>query len=97
MSQTLTTEIIRVAIEGYEAQKARIEGKIADLRALLPGESVNPSAPGTSNNRKRRRISATARARMAEAQRRRWETTREQAADRKSTGAGTSAPGRKKG
>src|SRR5512146_707204 len=96
MSHMLTTEIIHAAIEGYEAQKARIDRKIAGLRAMLPEESVEAAAPKISQTRKRRRISAAARARMAEGQRRRWEATRAQAAYRKSTGARTSAAAPKK-
>ena len=40
MARTLTNEIITAAIDGYESQKARIDAKIAELQAMLPGSSV---------------------------------------------------------
>ena len=67
----LTPELIAAAIEGYEAQKARIDGTIAELRAMLPSgrpEAAAPEAPA----RKRKKFSAAARRRMKEAQQRRW-------------------------
>jgi len=57
----LTNEIIAAAVEGYEAQKIRIDGKIAELRAMLLGGS--PEA-------------AAARRRMAIAQKKRWAATK---------------------
>ena len=45
MAHTLTPEIINAAIDGYEAQKARIDAKIADLRAMLPGGSAETTVP----------------------------------------------------
>ena len=97
MSQTLTSEIIHAAIDGYEAQKARIDRKIADLRAMLDGESAETASPSESNSRKRRRISVAARARMAEGQRRRWGATRTQGEYSKSTEARSAGPGQKRG
>src|ERR1039458_6898459 len=67
----LTPDLIAAAIEGYEAQKTRIDGTIAELRAMLPGgraEAAVPEAP----TRKRKKFSAAARRRMKEAQQRRW-------------------------
>lgn len=67
----LTAEIITAAILGFESQKRRIDGQIAELRALLPGgstETATPEAP----TRKRKKFSAAARKRMREAQQRRW-------------------------
>ena len=65
----LTNEIIAAAVEGYEAQKIRIDGKIAELRAMLPGGS--PEAAPEAPTRKRK-VSAAARRRMAIAQKKRW-------------------------
>jgi hypothetical protein len=71
-TQKLTTEIITAAIEGFESQKTRIDTKIAELRAMLPGgtaeTAVTPEAPTV----KRKKFSAAARRRMKEAQQRRW-------------------------
>lgn len=65
----LTNEIIDAAIEGFEAQKRRIDEKIADLRSMRSG-----GTPGTAANSAgtRRKMSAAGRKAIAEAQRRRW-------------------------
>lgn len=73
--QKLTNAVIGAAIEGFEAQKKHIDDQIAELRLLLdggsqPGESPAPAAD--SPPRKRRKMSAAGRARIAEAQRKRW-------------------------
>ena len=71
-TQKLTNEIIAAAVEGYEAQKIRIDGKIAELRAMLAGGSpegaATPEVPAT----KRKKFSAAARRKMALAQKARW-------------------------
>jgi len=67
----LTNEIIAAAVEGYEAQKIRIDGKIAELRAMLPGGSPEAPAAPEAPTRKRK-ISVAARRRMAIAQKKRW-------------------------
>lgn len=80
---TLTPEIINIAIEGFEAQKARIDSKIADLRAMLPGASVEiaPAAmTEAAPHGKRRRFSHAALQRMREAQQRRWAKVRGESA-----------------
>jgi hypothetical protein len=73
MAQTLTSEIINAAIEGFESQKTRIDVQIAELRAMLDGNRTTTTA---SIKRKGRTISAAGRARIAEAQRRRWAASR---------------------
>ena len=73
----LTPEVIQAALLGFEAQKERIDQEIAALRALLPaalGKSASPSGAGTH---KRRRMSAEGRARIAAAQRKRWEEAKQ--------------------
>ncbi len=71
----LTAEVIAAAIDGYEIQKARIDTRIAELKAML---SDGPAAPVTlePKKRKRRKMSAAGRRRIAEAQRKRWATLR---------------------
>jgi len=67
----LTNEIIAAAVDGYEAQKIRIDGKIAELRAMLAGGS--PEGAATSEvPATKRKVSAAARRRMAIAQKKRW-------------------------
>jgi len=72
----LTAEIITAAIEGFEIQKASIDARIAELRAVLPGAAVGNDAATGSPGRKRRKFSAAARKRMKEAQQRRWAKVR---------------------
>ena len=74
--QKLTPEIITAAIEGFESQKRRIDGQIAELRAMLPGGSAETAATPEAPTRKPRKFSAAARRRMKEAQQRRWAKVR---------------------
>jgi hypothetical protein len=69
MPTKLTHEIITAAIEGYEAQKIRIDHQIDELRAMMSG---HPAASPEPPNRKRKKFSAATRRRMREAQRQRW-------------------------
>src|SRR3954470_21464094 len=90
----LTHEIITAAIEGFEGQKRRIDEQIAELRSMLNG---SPRTNTTSNanaptKRKGRRMSAEGRARIAEAQRKRWAAAKGEAA---STQSAPSKPKRK--
>jgi hypothetical protein len=68
--QKLTPEIITAAIQGYEAQKARIDQQIAQVRALLPGGSTQTAATPEPAPRKRRKFSAATRRKMKAAQQR---------------------------
>lgn len=76
MARTLTNEIITAAIDGYESQKARIDAKIAELQAMLPGSSVTSDGAGAPARSRRRRMSAAGRARIAAAQKKRWAARR---------------------
>ena len=78
-TQKLTPEIITAAIEGFEQQKARTNTKIAELRAMLPGGPAKTAATPEPPKRKRRKMSAAGRARIAEAQRKRWAESRKAA------------------
>lgn len=68
----LTPDIINAAIEGFEAQKRRIDEQIAELRAMLLGpEEASASRTVTGSTRKRK-FSAASRQKMALAQKARW-------------------------
>src|ERR1039457_6935324 len=71
-TQKLTNEIIAAAIDGFTAQKARIDVQISELKAMLPGGPAETAATPESPTKKRRKFSAAARKRMKEAQQRRW-------------------------
>lgn len=75
MARTQDTETLMMALRGYELEKAKIEGKIADLRARL-GTGPRIVQPAT---RKRHRISPEGRARIAAAQRKRWAAAKKSA------------------
>ena len=71
MPAKLDNDILAAAIEGFEDRKKRIDAQIAEIRQLMTGDRTEPAAtpePG----RKRRKVSAAGRKRMAEAQRKRW-------------------------
>jgi hypothetical protein len=67
----LNAEIIAAAIEGFESQKRRIDTQIGELRAMLSGGRTEGTATPEASTRKRK-VSAAARRRMAEGQRKRW-------------------------
>src|SRR5262245_14598153 len=72
MPQPLTSEIINAAIVGFEQRKVRIDAQIAALRAMLPGGISAAAITPDGSPRRRRKLSAAARARIEEAQRKRW-------------------------
>lgn len=67
---TLTKEIIEAAIAGFEGQKHKIDGQIADLRAMLTGTPVATAEPEPGEAK--RKFSAATLKRMREGQLRRW-------------------------
>jgi hypothetical protein len=72
---TLSKQIIEAAIDGFEAQKQRIDAQIAELRTMLNGGPPTRAAepkPGKG----RRKISPEALQRMREGQQRRWAKVR---------------------
>jgi hypothetical protein len=74
----LTNEIIIAAIQGFEFQKTSIDGKIAELRAMLPGGPAE-TADMPEPTKPKRRVSAAARRKMALAQKARWAKVRGEA------------------
>ena len=69
------TATLQMALVGYEVEKKKIEERIRELQAILKGNqpsiglSTDASGPAP---RKRRRLSAEARKRIAAAQKKRW-------------------------
>ena len=75
---------LKMALVGYEIEKQKLEEKIGELRMQLArrgtgalGKLSNTAATGT---RPRRRLSASARKRIADAQRKRWAAHRKKLA-----------------
>jgi len=76
----LTPEIITAAVEGFEQQKLRIDAQIAELRAMLPGGRTETAAAPEVPKGKRRKMSAAARKRIGDAQRKRWAESKKESA-----------------
>lgn|SRR5579863_2814807 len=80
--------LLTAALEGLELQKQRIEEQIQEVRSLLgktparrgrPPGSINSASTNHGPARKRARLSAAARKRIAAAQKRRWAEYRKSA------------------
>ena len=93
MLTKLTPEIISAAILGFEEQKRHIDANIAELRAILSGDSAESTVKPEPTKHKRRKVSAAGRARIAEAQRKRWAESK--AASQPSTPEVTPKPKRR--
>jgi hypothetical protein len=72
MPTKLTPEIISAAILGFDEQKRHVDANIAELRAMLSGDSAESKVHPEPTKHKRRKMSAAGRARIAAAQRKRW-------------------------
>jgi hypothetical protein len=72
----LTPEIISAAIFGFEEQKRQIDSRILELRAMLSAGPAATAARPPATKRKGPKMSAAGRARIAEAQRKRWAESR---------------------
>src|SRR3982750_2838471 len=70
MPPKLTNEIIDAAIEGFEAQKRRIDDQISELRAMRSGSPAQSAS--ASSKQPRRKMSPAGRKAIAAAQRKRW-------------------------
>jgi len=76
---------LRMALVGYEIEKQKVEEKIRELRAQLAGAGASAgasvlAAAKAEAPRRRRPLSASARKRIAEAQRKRWAAHRKKLA-----------------
>lgn len=96
-NQKLHPEIVAAAIEGFEAQKRRIDEQISELRQMLKGA---PSETPSERGPRKRTISAAGKRAIAEAQRKRWAATKKQSGPATTKAAPAkrklSAAGRKK-
>ena len=73
------SEFLAAALIGYQQQRAEIDGKIAELRQQLGGRRASVPAGSSDGMRplRKRTMSAAARKRIADAQRKRWAKMRE--------------------
>jgi hypothetical protein len=72
---TFTKDDLAAALAGFEAEKSRIDARIAELRGMLAGP-VDAAASSVAGEPKRK-VSAAARRRMAKAQKLRWKKIRQ--------------------
>ncbi len=73
----LSRELLAAALQGFQLQLAEVKRNIADVSGQLraPGARPAPAGPATTTRRKRT-MSAAARKRIGEAQRKRWAAVR---------------------
>jgi hypothetical protein len=73
----LDNTILEMAVRGYEAERDRISAAMAEIRAQLgqrgPGRTITVATGADHTAPKKRTMSASARARIAAAQRARWQ------------------------
>lgn len=77
------TELLKAALYGYQVQSERLEATIADIKAQLgyrgPGRPPKAATDGVEQaSPKKRTMSASARRRIALAQKKRWAAYHEQ-------------------
>ena len=74
MPITVDASLIQAALIGYEAERQKIQAKIAELQQQLNGRTVGAGTPmsATPATRIRKRMSAAASRRIAAAQKKRW-------------------------
>ena len=78
MPTKLNHEIVAAAILGFEEQKRHIDLQISELRPVLFGGSTEPAGTLEGPKGKRRKMSAAARKRIGDAQRKRWAESKKQ-------------------
>jgi hypothetical protein len=70
---TLDAHLLHAALVGYQAERDRIEAAIAGLQKRIgKGGAASAAAAPAPKTRSRRHMSADARRRIAEAQKKRW-------------------------
>jgi hypothetical protein len=89
----LNESIIQAAIQGFEAQKMRLDQQIAELRALLPSSTASTIA--AEGAPKKRHFSPEAIARMRASQQARWARVRGESQPSTPTPATPQKPKRK--
>jgi hypothetical protein len=95
-TRNLTPQIINAAILGFEEQKRHIDKQIAELRAMLPGGRTEAAATPEAPKGKRRKLSAAARKRIGDAQRKRWAESKPPSEPTSQPDATSEAPKRKR-
>jgi hypothetical protein len=79
MRKQTDNSLIEMALIGYTVKRDDIVQRMADIRRQLEGRASAPAAKLTANAKRKHKISAAGRARIAEAQRRRWAASKKSA------------------
>src|SRR5215510_3482272 len=77
--RTDPAELLRLALDGFDAQIAELQAKRAQLTAMIGRSSANPAVE-VAPTQKRRKLSAVARAKISAAAKARWAKKRNAAA-----------------
>ncbi len=83
----LSPELLGAALEGLTQQLADVKRNIADVSSQLRAPGGRPAPAGQAPKRRKRTMSAAARKRIAEAQRKRWAAVRAQATRKRTAGS----------
>jgi hypothetical protein len=70
MPTKMSEEFINAAIDGFKAQRNRLELRVGELRAMLNGGPTQPAAASEPAPRRRRKFPSATLRRMREARRR---------------------------
>ena len=70
MPNKFADEIVSAAIDGFKAQRNRLDLRVAELRAMLNGGPTQPAAASEPAPRRRRKFPSATLRRMREARRR---------------------------
>jgi hypothetical protein len=74
-----STRLLELALKGLEAERARLEIEIAQVKSRLNGSTVSTAGAVVVVRHKRRKMSAAARKRISEGMRARWAARRKTA------------------
>src|SRR5262247_819163 len=84
--RTDPAELLRLALDGFDAQIAELQAKRAQLTALIGRSSANPAVE-VAPTQKRRKLSAVARAKISAAAKARWAKKRKGKAEKQKPNA----------
>ena len=87
MRRQIDNSILEMALLGYQARRAEVMEKMAEIERQLGAYGKGAKADGaTAATKPKREMSAAGRARIAEAQRKRWAVSKQQPVAAKATG-----------
>ena|ERR1035441_1589792 len=79
MRRQIDNSLLEMALVGYSAKRDDIVRKMAEIRLHLGGPTSAQATKPTGDAKPRRKMSAAGRARIAEAQRKRWAASKKAA------------------